>query len=317
MNEPKIVYFTDTSQKARHFHDHLPKSTRVPIVVLEIEQERLENQKLYMAQAQRVKEQHCRAVTEQQADGTRYLWIEPKMLSETFKNKVGIFFFGGGFIVGSPELDLLVSAPIANELGLVILSPDYRLAPEHPFPAALDDCFAFYKHVVAEYGAENIILMGESAGGNLALATVLKAKGAGVPLPKAVALMSPATDFSGDAFSAGFVFQEDPELFPERIDYVQRIYAPLTPNDNPLLSPHFAVFGSWFPPTLMTTGTRDAFRLQVEKTAVKMAHAGVDVTVHIWEDLWHVFEYTPEIEEAAQSIRQIADFVRIVLHKQG
>ena len=82
------------------------------------------------------------------------------------------------------------------------------------------------------------------------------------------------------------------------------------PKENPLVSPHFGTFGNWFPPTLMTTGTRDAFQHQVEKTAVKMANAGVAVTVHIWEDLWHVFEYNPEIEEAAKSIQNIAAFLR-------
>ncbi|MEM7111067.1 MAG: alpha/beta hydrolase [Chloroflexota bacterium] len=310
MSKPKIIYFAETSEKARHYHDDSPTSTRIPIVDLDMKQERQENEKLYAAHSQQAREAHCRSVTEQQFEQTRYLKIEPKKLTQAFKDKVGIFFFGGGFIVGSPELDLIVSAPIANELGLVLLSPDYRLAPEHPFPAALDDCFSFYKHVVAEYGAENVVLMGESAGGNLALATVLKAHQTGVLLPQAVMLMSPATDMSGDAFSATYFYQEDPELWPENVDYVKRVYAPNTPNDDPLVSPHFATYGSWFPPTLMTTGTKDALRPQLEKTAVKMAHSGVDVTVHIWEDLWHVFEYNPEIEEAAKSIQQIAAFIR-------
>ena len=310
LNQPNIIHFDGPSAEARRLFAGAPKSTGKPIASLDVEQARADAEKAYAAPAQWSREQYCQSVTEERVDSIRYLRIVPKVLNAALQGKVGVYFFGGGFFTGSPELDLIVSAAIAQALGIVMLSPDYQLAPENPFPAGFDDCFAFYKSAETHYGADNIFLMGESAGANLAMATVLRAFDEGIALPTCVVAMSPATDQHSDAFAPDNLYQDDPALLPELVDYVGRIYAPNTPNNDPYVSPHFATYGEWFPPILFTTGTRDVFQFQVLKSAEKLAHANIDVTVHLWQGMWHVFEYYPEIPEAGRSIAQIATFVR-------
>lgn len=310
MGNPKTIYFEGPSEQALVVFADAPQSTGQPIQSINVDQVRVETISEYGPPAQRSREQHCQAVTEETVNGIRYLRIVPKSLDRTLQDKVGVYFFGGGFIAGSPELDLIVSAAIAQALGIVMLSPDYRLAPENRFPAGLEDCAVFYKSAVEAHRADNIFLMGESAGANLAMSTLLKAFKDGIPMPKAIVLLSPVTDQSGDPFSPEFLYQEDPALFPENVGRIQELYAPEQPNDDPLVSPHFGSYGSWFPPTLFTSGTKDVFQFQVRKTAEKMAASNVDVTIHMWEGMWHVFEYYPEIPEALRSIDHIADFVR-------
>ncbi len=315
MRTPTIIKFDGPSEQALAVFAKGPKSTGEPIVNIDIAQLRAEAVNEYGPPADLSREKHCRTVTVETFDGIRYLRIVPKTVNRNLQGKVGIYYFGGGFITGSPELDLIISAAIGQALGVVMLSPDYRLAPEHPFPAGLDDCHNFYKAAVAMHGADNLFLMGESAGANLAMSTLLKSFAEGVPMPQAVVLLSPVTDQSGDSFSSDFLYQDDPALFPENVDRIQKIYAPDRPNTDPLVSPHFGKYGEWFPPTLFTSGTKDVFQHQVKKTAEKMAASGVDVTVHMWKGMWHVFEYYPEIVEAGRSIELIAEFVRSHMEK--
>ncbi len=310
MSELKITHFTEPSKQAIRFYTANPEQLRKPISEKDIASQRIETKNAYSKEFNRSKELYCREVVEKRFQDIKFLQIIPKNLDLEIQEKVVLYFFGGGFIQGSPEVDLIVSAPLANELGVTILSPEYRLAPEHPFPCALEDCVAFYKHIIDQYGAKNVVLAGESSGGNLALSALNKAYLDGIVMPCALAAMSPSTDMDGDAFSADFIFQNDPALIPQNVDFAHRMYTPSTPKSHPLVSPHHATYGDWFPPVLFTTGTKDCFQHQVMKTAEKMSEAGVDVSLNIWQDLWHVFEFTPEIPEAIKSIQHIADFFR-------
>lgn len=309
----KTIYFNNPSQQALHFHDNQPNETTTPDDQ-DIAQMRQAMVEMYGAQSKQAAEQFCRTVTEEWLGDIRYLRIEPKTSQKALSNKAGIYLFGGGFFSGSPEIDLLLSAPLAYELGFTLLSPEYRLAPEYPFPAGLNDCVAFYRDAVANFGAANIVLLGESAGANLALVTMLRARQEGIALPCAMALLSPATDQSGNSFNPDYLFQDDPSLSPHLVNWVQQIYAPNMPVSDPFVSPHYAAYGSWCPPLLFTSGTRDVFQYQILKSAKKMGQASVDVTVHMWEGMWHVFEYYPTLPEATKSIKQIAKFLLGYIH---
>ncbi len=309
MGTLNITRFTDPSPEALNYFANNENIWGQPLTEENVVARRIESYEAYLEDIERSKAQYCQDVIEKKAEDIRYLEVIPKNLDTNLAGKIILYFFGGGFVQGNPETDLVITARLADTLGVSVLSPEYRLAPEHRFPAAVEDCTRFYQFVIEQYGAENIVLSGESAGGNLAMTTLIQAHTLGLPMPQALALMSPVADNTGDIMSPEFMFQDDPTLSPDRVAVIRKIYAPNTPSDDPLISPHFAEFGTWFPPILFTTGTRDCFQHQVMKTGRKMSEASIPVSIHIWEGLWHVFEFY-DIPEAKASIKNMADFLR-------
>lgn len=216
-----------------------------------------------------------------------------------------LYLFGGGFMLGSPFEELPITASIAAQTGARIVCPAYRLAPEHPFPAALDDVTAVAKALFAEN--PNTLLAGESAGGNLALALAQRLLGQGAPLPPAIATLSPATDLGGHGDSAEA--DRDPFLKLERTSDVHEAYIPGEDTTNPEISPIFGTYDSDFPPTLITTGTRDLLLSGCVRLARVMREAGAPVDLRVWEGMWHVFEFYPDIPEAKASLAEISAFL--------
>lgn len=221
-----------------------------------------------------------------------------------------LYFFGGGFIVGSPFEDLPIAATLARRTGLKVLMPHYRLAPEHPFPAALEDATAVYRALIERIAPAALAVAGESAGGNLALASLLRARDAGLPLPAAAALLSPWCDLGKTGES-----QLMPEGFDPTLDYDKTLrsgalaYAGALDLDHPLVSPLYGDYGAGFPPTLITCGTRDLFLSSCVRLSTGMRQAGVAAELRVWEGLWHVFEFYGELPEAQRSLAEIAAFV--------
>lgn len=233
--------------------------------------------------------------------GRRCLEITP----EVRKSRATILYlFGGGFISGGPLQDLQIIAPIAAETGMRVLAPEYRLAPEHPWPAALEDVQA-----VAQRLAQNgpYMLSGESAGGNLALCALQWLALQKLPCPRAVALMSPASDLS-ERYDRGDV-PDDPTLRPLAVTQVSRTYADGHPLEDARLSPLFGEIGADWPATLITTGTRDLFADQCKRLHDTLRASGVQSHLRVWAGLWHVFEYYPQIPEAQRSLSEIAQFL--------
>ncbi len=216
-----------------------------------------------------------------------------------------LYVFGGGFISGGPLEDLQISAPLAAHTGLTVIAPEYRLAPEHPFPAALDDVKAVVL-AIAENGPYAIA--GESAGGNLALVVTHWIRSQNRPAPKALALLSPAVDLSAQ-FRPDEA-PDDPTLRPGYVPGVNQAYAPGADFDDPMLSPILGHFTSDWPPTMITTGTRDLFLGPCTRLEHAIRTSGGDVALRVWDGLWHVFEYYPQIPEAAQSLEEIATFLK-------
>lgn len=213
-----------------------------------------------------------------------------------------LFGFGGGFVQGGPVEDLPIAAPLCAATGARVIIPDYRLAPEHPWPAAVDDGFAVYR----EMARRSFAIVGESAGGNLALVLMLRARAAGLPLPLAAALLSPWCDLSNSGDSIIFNDGRDPSLSAQRSWQAVRHYAGQNPLDDPSISPVNGAFDAGFPPFVITTGTRDLHLSQAVLLSQVLKDSGVSVDLQVWEGLWHVFEWYDHLPEAGQSIRRIA-----------
>jgi len=252
------------------------------------------------AEAQRICQAHGVTIDETVLGGVRCLEVRPLNLAVEWPI---LYAFGGGMVEGSPEEDLPVIAPLSALTGARVIVPDYRLAPEHPWPAALDDGFAVYR----EMADRPFAIMGESAGGNLSLAWMLKAKACGLRLPEAAVLLSPWCDLSNAGDSLTFNEGRDPTLSARNSHLAAGYYAGANEVDQPLISPIHGAFDRSFPPFLITTGTRDLLLSQAVRLSQRLRDCGVTVDLQVWEGLWHVFEWYEDLPEARQSVARIAD----------
>lgn len=213
-----------------------------------------------------------------------------------------LYGFGGGFIQGSPFEDLTIAAPLCAITGAKLVVPNYRLAPEHPWPAAVDDGYAVYR----EMAERPFAIVGESAGGNLALVLMLRARAEGLPLPRAAALLSPWCDLSNSGDSLNFNNGRDPSLSARGSWQAAQYYAGENAVNDPAISPINGVFDEGFPPFFITTGTRDLHLSQAARLSQVLRRNGVRVDLQVWDGLWHVFEWYDYLPEARCSISQIA-----------
>ena len=223
-----------------------------------------------------------------------------------------LYLHGGGYVIGSNVGYREFAGRIARATGSRICVLDYRLAPEHPFPAAVDDAVAAYEWLL-EQGAEpsRILIAGDSAGGGLALATLLALRDGGKPLPAGAVCLSPWTDLpgTGDSSQPGGV--DDPLIGEGVLETMREQYAPdnLT---NPLASPHYADFAG-LPPLLVLVGTREKLLDDSRRLAANARAAGVDVEYFEGEGLIHVWPVlAAQAPEAVEAIGMIAAFARRV-----
>lgn len=165
---------------------------------------------------------------------------------------------GGALIMGGGELCRAWSTAVAMQRGARVWSVDYRMPPDHPYPAPLDDCLAAYRALLNAYAPQKIVVGGISAGGNLAAAMILRARDEGLPLPGGAVLLTPEVDLteSGDSFQTnlGLDAALTQSLLP-----INLLYAGGADLDHPYISPLFGDFSAGFPPTLLSAGTRDLF----------------------------------------------------------
>jgi acetyl esterase/lipase len=268
------------------------------------------NAAAYAPAAEAMRDAYLDSVEDVEISGVRVQVCTPKGYDPSKDDRAVLYFFGGSYVMGSPLEDLAISARLAQSLGLKIYAPYYRLAPEHPFPAALDDGVAVYKALAGTFSPGNLAVVGESAGGNLAVVTTLRARDEGLQLPSAVAVMSPWADLTLSSESFQTHRGLDPTFAADN-DGVSEAEAYGGGRDltEPLISPVYAENWTKFPPTLITTGTRDLLMSDSARLSTVLRRAGVEVSLNLWEGMWHVFEYYPEIPEGQQSLEEIARFL--------
>ncbi len=244
------------------------------------------------------------SVREAEIGGVPCLDIQPK---GTPKGTV-LYCFGGGYISGSAQEDLIVSAELCAGTGARVVSVDYRLAPEHPWPAANEDAAVVYDALCAS--DTGFALAGESAGGNLALTLMQRAANEGLAAPSAVLLLSPWCDLGHGGDSLHNNDGRDPTL---RLDYVRAasaLYSGAEDPNRPEISPINGAFSADGPPVMITTGTRDLLLSQCVELARRMRGAGQPVDLEVFDGLWHVFEFYDELPEARASLDACAAFLR-------
>ncbi len=218
-------------------------------------------------------------------NGITALWTTPPELKH--KDKVMIFIHGGAWIVNSRKTQMKLQADVATSLGVKVVSIEYPLAPEHPYPAALNDIVAAYKGIISEYQAENTGIFGTSAGGGLTLATLLRLKADGLPLPAASAPLSPGADMTASGYLYRTVGLQDPILPPNGAYTAMQAYVGKADSKDPLVSP---VFGDYtgMTPMFLLCGTGEIVASDAIRVAARARNQGVDVTLLVSDGMWHV-----------------------------
>jgi len=223
-----------------------------------------------------------------------------------------LYFHGGGFVTSSPRVHTRLLARFCRELDAQGLMVDYRLAPEHPFPAGSDDCLSAYKWLLAQgHNPRNIVIAGDSAGANLALVTAIRIRDEELTLPGCVVMLSAGTDFSRTRIPSHTENAEkDPGFMPHSLDLIIEAYlGDGTPKTHPHVSPLYADMHG-LPPLLFHAGSTEILRDDSIVVAEKAKAAGVDVTCKIWEDMPHVFHVLDYLPETRQAFTEIKNFVQ-------
>ena len=190
-----------------------------------------------------------------------------------------------------------------------VLMPEYRLAPDHPFPAALEDALSTYTWLLANgIDAGNIILAGDSAGGGLVLATTLAIRDEGRNLPAGLICLSPWTDltFSGESHQTNA--EKEVVLYPDNLRLWAEKYLAFADPRTPHISPAFADFKN-FPPLLIQVGGDEVLLDDAKMVAERAEVAGVNVTLTVYEGMWHVWQTVGILAEAKRAFEEIGEFV--------
>ena len=235
-----------------------------------------------------------------------------RLSREHRRRRVILYCHGGGYTSGGLGFSKVLASKLTRATGMDTLAFDYRLAPEHPYPAAVEDAQAAWDHLMRlGFGARDVVLAGDSAGGNMALVLCLRLRAEGRMLPGALLLMSPWTDMTCSGESLTGRADIDPVLTPEYMYAVREAYAGgLDPSDC-LLSPLFADFAG-FPPALIQVGTHEILYSDAERLAERMLAAGAECRLEVWENMWHDFQMYPS-KTASNAIQNMAHFLLEVL----
>lgn len=233
-------------------------------------------------------------------------WFRPQKCSD---DKVILYYHGGGYSVGSYNTHRALIARIARAAGHPVLAINYRMAPEHPFSAALDDAVIAYKQLQAD-GWQSIFLAGDSAGGGLSLATTMKLREEGVKLPTAIVAISPWTDLTLSGDSVRSKADVDPLIEPRLLEIFAKKYYQEHDPKNPYISPLFGNFEG-FPPIYIQVGGNEVLLDDSTRLAQKMKKAGVKVEFELWDHMMHVWHYLAGIvPEANMAIDKIGEYIQ-------
>ena len=225
-----------------------------------------------------------------------------------------LYFHGGGYAIGSPVSHRHLVAAIATASRTRAFALDYRRAPEHPFPAAVDDALSGYRGLLdAGVAPGSIVLGGDSAGGGLTVATLIAIRDAGLALPAAGVCISPWTDLANEADTYRTHADRDPLVFQEDIDRWGGAYLAGADPRAPLASPLHADLAS-LPPLLIQVGSEEVLLDDSRRLAERCEAAGVEASLEVWDDMIHVWHWFGEyLDEAGAAVRRIGEFARAQL----
>lgn len=239
--------------------------------------------------------------------GVPATWFGERALSQ---RGTLLYLHGGAWCLHLPWIYRRFATQLSHQTGMRVLLPEYRLAPEHPFPAGIDDCFAVYRWLVDQgYPDRPLALAGDSAGGSLSLVTMMRARDALLPMPDCAALLSPSTDLTISGPSAKYNAQADPMFATAAGDLLPEVYCPGQDRQNPLLSP---LFGNWngLPPLLFHAGSTEMLLDDSVRAHDRARQAGVDAEIGVWLEVPHVFHVFSWLPEAKTAVRAVAEFIR-------
>ncbi len=228
-------------------------------------------------------------------------WLSPVT---PVKGKALLYLHGGAYILGSCASHRHMVSYIARSVGIRALLPEYRLAPEHPFPAAVEDAASVYRALLAN-GLEprDIVVAGDSAGGGLTMAMLLSLRDAGDPMPAAAFLLSPWLDLATTGETMVSRSEQDPWFHKDDIALVARYYCGEGELRNPLVSPVFAELHG-MPPVHIQVGNDEVLLSDATRLAEGIRAAGGDVHVDVWDNMWHVFQaFLLVVPESREAIR--------------
>ncbi|PKN87835.1 MAG: alpha/beta hydrolase [Chloroflexi bacterium HGW-Chloroflexi-8] len=242
-------------------------------------------------------------ITDQNIDGIRAELID----RESTKKGIILYLHGGAYAVGSVNVHREFLARLGKACQIKVLAIDYRLAPENQFPAALEDSLAAYSWLISKgYDPSNIVIAGDSAGGGLAIATLISLRDRNKPLPACAVCISPWVNLSYTCKKSNN--NNDPILNPEILSTYSSYYAGQSDSSNPLISPIFANLQG-LPPMLIQVGTNEILLDQVQQFVEKARQAEIEILIDFWQGLFHVFQIIPIIPETKLSLEKIANFI--------
>lgn len=234
------------------------------------------------------------------------LWVREK---QSHAEYVILYIHGGGLTEGSAVTTREFGSRLTKVLQIPVLIADYRLAPENPFPAAVEDVKAVYKHLRKDrYRPEQIILGGDSSGGGLAISSLIALRDEAEDLPACMFLISAVVDllFSGESMKTRADI--DPFTSIEALKYCAALYAQGADLRAPPISPLYADL-SGLPPALIQVGDHEILLSDSTRLADKMNQSGSQATLKVWEAMWHVWHYYADLPEAQQAMEEIRDFL--------
>lgn len=240
--------------------------------------------------------------------GVKTHTVEPKILPEKNRNRILVYVHGGGYILNGGEGSVPEAMAMAHYAQTKVLSIDYRMLPDFPFPAGLDDVITVYKEVLKKYKPENIGMFGTSAGSGLTAAAMLKLRELNLPQPAVVGLGTPFIDITdtGDTYQTNEGIDNFLVTYNGLLKSIAKLYAGSNDMKNPLISPIYGDFTKGFPPTILTSGTRDLFLSNTVRMHQKLRAAGVDAYLQVFEGCSHAFYLqvldSPESKQAYQEM---------------
>jgi epsilon-lactone hydrolase len=234
-------------------------------------------------------------------------WIAHKNADD---EKVILYLHGGGYVSGNLAMYRLLCGTISEKSGARVLMPEYRLAPDNPFPAALQDTLSIYAWLLEKgFSAKNIIIVGDSAGGGLSLAATLALRDEGRPLPAGIICLSPWTDltFSGESHETNA--KKSVILHPKNIRLWAESYIAHADPRTPHISPAFADMRN-FPPMLIQVGSEEVLLDDARMVAERAKSADVNVTLSVYEKMWHVWQTIGFLPESVKAFEEMGNFVK-------